>query len=1390
TMAMQKSDELPETSYLLFQQVKELGLTAAQNSIAIINEETGFVELSTTVHGHHLPHTLNVPINDPYVMAKAVAAWKAKHKSLKVEIRGQELKDYNERRNSFFETKVDFPEDQWIVNIIFFSKGWLSFSSNKDISGETFELLKRFAAVFEQTYIRFNDLKQAEAQARESQIEAALERVRSRSMGMQKSEELKEVIQVVFEQFVHLNIHVEHTGFVMDYKARDDYNIWVADPLGVPSQLIIPYFDSVYYNRFNEAKEKGEDFFATNLSFEEKNRFYKKLFEFVPGLTEEAKEFYFNCPGLAASTVLLDNVGLYIENFSGIPYTDEENNTLMRFGKVFQQTYTRFLDLQKAEAQAREAKIEAALEKVRGRAMAMHKSNELLEACAILYNELFKLGISCLTSGYVLMDEEEKIGWNYVINPADGTILPRPVGIPHTETEVMQSITKSWKKQEPFHVRELDPQATIKHHRYLAENSIDFPISVEEFLSVTPERLVFYTFNFKQGYLLITGGEQLTTDQVEMVIRFAKVFEMTYRRFLDLQKAEAQAREAQIEAALERVRSRSLAMHTASELGEVVTVIVDKLRELGVVLDANGVVLCTYFQNSKDVMHWIVSPDYSMAGHYLLPYFDHPIFNAAWESRENGDEYFSKAFSVAEKNSFFEHAFAHSDYRHFPDEFKQWIFQNDQHILSFAWQKNSAILIPSHTGVLPSEEDIAILKRFSKVFEQSYVRFLDLQKAEAQAREAKIENALEKVRSRTMAMQRSDELQGAAFLLFQQVQALGARYFACGFNIWDDDKKEATAWMAREQGFQPPFKTSSSEDVFFHIHEAAQRGESLFVAQQGGQELETHYKYMASIPVFKSITDKMAEAGLSVPSFQIIHCAFFSQGYLMFISFEPVPEAHDIFKRFAKVFEQTYTRFLDLKKAEAQAKEAQIEAALERVRSRTMAMQKSEELSDAAYVLFQQLNLLGVVHERINIGIVNEENNVIDFWITEQGGNEIRTRFTGSISEPTTISKIYACWKEGKRSGVVELLGEDLSGWLNYLHEIGIPFDPAFRHNRRVQTTANFSNGMLVVTSPEPLQEEAIYLLERFAGVFDLTYTRFNDLKVAEAHTEQARLDLIQIQTEKQRAEETLAELQATQKQLIQAEKMASLGELTAGIAHEIQNPLNFVNNFSDVNKELLEEMKDEIEKGNIGEVKAIANDIIGNEEKINHHGKRADAIVKGMLQHSKSSTGVKEPTDINVLADEYFRLAYHGLRAKDKSFNASMKTDFDDTIGKVNIVPQDIGRAVLNLITNAFYAVSEKKKSSFAEASEDKYEPTVTVITKRINGKVEIRVADNGNGIPQKVLDKIFQPFFTTKPTGQGTGLGLSLSYDIVKAHNGELKVETNEGEGSEFIIFLPANN
>ncbi len=374
------------------------------------------------------------------------------------------------------------------------------------------------------------------------------------------------------------------------------------------------------------------------------------------------------------------------------------------------------------------------------------------------------------------------------------------------------------------------------------------------------------------------------------------------------------------------------------------------------------------------------------------------------------------------------------------------------------------------------------------------------------------------------------------------------------------------------------------------------------------------------------------------------------------------------------------------------------------------------------------------------------------------------------------------------------------------MKEAGISFPKS-----QIDHVAFFKYGYILFITYEPVPESHD-IFKRFAKVFEQTYTRFLDLQKAEELAKQAQIDLENLIAAKKKTDEALTELKATQSQLIQSEKMASLGELTAGIAHEIQNPLNFVNNFSEVSNELIDEMNEEMDNGDIEEAKAIAKDIKQNLEKINHHGKRADGIVKGMLQHSRSSSGVKEPTDLNALCDEYLRLAYHGLRAKDKSFNVTMNTDFDPSIGTVDIVPQDMGRVVLNLITNAFYACTERSRSAVTERKNAPlppapegvvtYEPTVWVSTKRLgtpsgaggrvgSGTVEISVRDNGNGIPDSIKEKIFQPFFTTKPTGQGTGLGLSMSYDIVtKGHGGSLEVKSEEQKGSEFIIILPMDN
>ena len=1382
TMAMQHSDELQEASFLLDQQVRALGIKTWGCAFNIYGEKD-----STEWFGNEagvLP-TYTVPRAGIF---KEYYQKGQKGESLIIkEFSGKECVDHYEYMSSLpvigdvlknlKKANKGFPTYQ-IDHVVYFKYGYLLFIT-KEHAPEAHDVFKRFAKVFEQTYTRFLDLQKAEAQARESEIELALERVRARSMAMQKSEELKDVIKIVYQQLTHLKINLNHSGFVVDYTPKGDWHFWIADEQDIPSKISHPYFESVWANQFNEAKEKGDDFFTTKLNFEEKNKFYNELLLFVPGLSEASKDFYLSCPGLAASTVLLDNVGLYIENFEGTPYSEEENKILMRFGKVFQQTYTRFLDLQKAEAQAREAEIENALEKVRSRTMAMQQSDELPEAANNLFLQVQALGIPAWSAGYCIWENDKKssscnmssegeiqkgfslptIGEGYNFNkplkngenfhvaelggkklvkhynfmktlPVVGEIFEefdkKGISLPtfqifhivyFTKGYLMfityEAVPNDWDifkrfgrvfeqtytrfldlKKAEAQAKEAKIEASLEKVRTVAlsmrksdemleiaqvlyeqllelgfnkmrnaiididnddnETFLDYDYSHEmsgtvtlmsyrddpslqeqfrkmvsstdEFFEIILEgqtlqdlidmrlkngeaedprlrqtdQLCYTMFSFGNGSIGISNFGILSDYQKNILERFRNVFTFAYKRYSDLAQAEAQARESQIEAALEKVRSRSLAMHKPEELQEVVALVAEKLQELGVIFDAGGVILCTYFPDNKDVMHWIAVSDFSSSGSYLVPYFDNPIFNDAWDSKNRGDAYFSKEFPVEVKNSFFLHAFEHSDYKQFPDDYKQHVLQAEKHMLTAAWSKNSAILIPSLTGVVPSETDAEIIKRFAKVFEQAYIRFMDLQKAEDLTKKSKIEVALERVRARALAMQQPEELKEVADVLRTEMGLLGI------------------------------------------------------------EELETCSIYI-----------------------------------------------HD------KATEQTECWY-----------------ALKDLRSK-----KKKLVND---------------HFKLDLN---------DTWVGEK------------------MLKFYNAKKE---YASIEMTGKNRVEWIRYCEEHSAPFRGHYGEviPDRTYHLHKFSHGAIGVATPGDISEENWELLRRAASVFSLAYSRFKDLT-------QSKEDLQQLKTEKHRAEEALNELQQTQKQLIQSEKMASLGELTAGIAHEIQNPLNFVNNFSEVSNELMDEMNEEIEKGDLEEAKLIASDIKQNLEKINHHGKRADAIVKGMLQHSRKSTAEKEPTDINKLADEYLRLAYHGLRAKDKSFNATLVTDFDKSVGLVSVIPQDMGRVILNLITNAFYVVNEKKLA----LKEGSYQPTVSVFTKKTDAQVTISVKDNANGIPKHVLDKIFQPFFTTKPTGQGTGLGLSMSYDIIKAHGGELRVKTKVNEGTEFIIQISSD-
>ncbi|MBK9928390.1 MAG: hypothetical protein IPP04_00755 [Saprospiraceae bacterium] len=458
---------------------------------------------------------------------------------------------------------------------------------------------------------------------------------------------------------------------------------------------------------------------------------------------------------------------------------------------------------------------------------------------------------------------------------------------------------------------------------------------------------------------------------------------------------------------------------------------------------------------------------------------------------------------------------------------------------------------------------------------------------------------------------------------------------------------------------------------------------------------------------------------------------------------------------------------------------------------------------------------LNVELQRCFFMIFNPQNLGVTWWMASGESVDLGNGYFVPYSEHPPQLAYLKGWQERKETWRYVMQGEEKALWDNFLFsQTELVTLPHFiienmKSFKTIHLDGSFNSfGCLTTGNEQPLTNESFDLLIRFSKVFDLTYTRFNDIKIAEAQTDQAKQDLIQIQTEKKRAEEALFTLQSTQTQLIQAEKMASLGELTAGIAHEIQNPLNFVNNFSELNNELVAEIDEQLAIGNeqyakgnpqqaithLQQAKDLITDIKANSEKINHHGKRAESIVKSMLEHSRKSSGIKEPTDINKLCDEYVRLSYHaclsgrqGLRAKDSKFNCDYKLDLDPNLPLVNVVSQDIGRVILNILNNAFQACTENLVGSSdtqAPANQQGFKPLVMVTTKYFAssrlptgqaGLCSITISDNGPGIPESIRDKIFQPFFTTKPTGQGTGLGLSLAYDIVKAHGGMIQVNTN---------------
>jgi signal transduction histidine kinase/ketosteroid isomerase-like protein len=1218
-----------------------------------------------------------------------------------------------------------------------------------------------------------------EQKNRELEIEAAMEKVRVRSLAMQKPGELAEIAEVLRKEMGALGVEELETSsiYILD-ETKETTECWYAikDIHGKNKKLVTDHMtlrlDETWVGRqmkkFHLSKEN-----RTSIVMKGENRK-----EWINHCAEKSSvlQGYYGGEIPERTYHLLKFSNGFMGAASPGEISVESWNLLQRATAVFSFAYKRFSDLQKAEAQVREAQIEVALERVRSRSLAMHKSDELQDVVTTFFERLNELEIETDSTSIHIIKEGSKdmIIWTATPQKNYSTY----VRVPYFNSEVARDLLDNWETSQGtvcsnnFSLEKKNEfwNDVLEHtdYQYISEDRKKYILGAECWIiSVAYTRNAFIALNRYYNKLF-------SEKENEILKRFANVFEQTYTRFLDLQKAEAQAREAQIEAALEKVRSRSMAMHKSEELKEVIQVVVEQFVQLKIHVEHAGFIMD---YKERDDMHiWLADP-HKVPSELTIPYFDSPHWNSFIEAKKQGLDFFANQLSFDVKNRFYQDLFMLFPV---PKEAKDYYLSCSGLAISTVLLDNIGLYIENFSGTPYNEEENKILMRFGKVFQQTYTRFLDLQKAEVQAREAQIEVALERVRSRSMAMHKSDELADLSLELVKQVQALGVATWFCAFNIYEDENG-SLEWGSNGEGTFPRYRTPR-EGVFLRYYQAGQKGETLLINEIGEHECPAHYEYLCSLPRVGDQLLKMKEAGIPFPTSQIDHVAFFKYGYLLFITYEPTPESHDIFKRFAKVFEQTYTRFLDLQKAEAQAREAVKQSSLDRIRGEIASMRTTNDLDRITPLIWKELNILGIPFVRCGVFIMEEEKQIIHTYLSTPDGKAIAA-FHLPYYSTTNLAEAINGWRTHQRY-VTHWVDKDFSAQAEVLVQQGaiatreqylntIPKDGIYLH------FLPFLQGMLYVGHLARLSDNDLDLIQSVADAFSTAYARYEDFN--------------KLEVAKQQVDKTLVELKQAQQQLVQSEKMASLGELTAGIAHEIQNPLNFVNNFSEVSNELIKDIQDIRRNTQDGaqhsEEDEILNDIAGNLEKINHHGKRAADIVKGMLQHSRSSSGIKEPTDINALADEYLRLAYHGLRAKDKSFNATMKTNFDESIGSINIIPQDIGRVILNLITNAFYAVNERQKL-LATSHEllAKYEPTVSVSTEKEGNKILISVKDNGNGIPQKILDKIFQPFFTTKPTGQGTGLGLSLSYDIVKAHGGEIKVNTKENEGTEFTIRLPA--
>ncbi|HMB90342.1 MAG TPA: hypothetical protein VKP65_05810, partial [Rhodothermales bacterium] len=963
-MLMQHSSELVATSAVFHEQLQALGVPTEFSYVWLPDEAAGKHQFWATwtededgapVH-RSKAITYDLDKEEPYTAA-CFAAW-ASDDPIHVDFISPADVEH------FFATweellrEAEHLRSGRFPDGIYYAEGYMQygcFGINIRREPTEFErdILRRFAVEFERAYTRFLDLRRAEAQAREAQIEAALERVRSRTMAMHHSDEIAEVASVTFEQFQGLafpSIRRISIG-VMDTEANT-MSFWASATTegGSIRRVMVPMEENAVIREVVAGWRAGKSHFS--LSCEGNT-----LQEFVAHITQHGWGYP---AGEQMPKRLLMNFVSYrygvINASTYEPIGEDEYVILQRFARVFEQTYTRFLDLKQAEANAREAEIEVALERVRARAMAMHSSDELLEVIFKIHQEYSGLGLPCGAFWHTRYTPES---YHKALTGIDGQKLAAIMELPRDFAS--NPALAAWERgDEKIGVFMFDADAACQYLHHM--------VTKGKFHEVDPEAITEEMIRENDGWTFVQartshgeigyslwGETEPSQEAKDVLVRFAKTFDLAYQRYVDIAQAEARAREAEIEAALERLRARTMAMQSSDDLSDVIGRIFSELTHLDLVL--TRCIIWVIDPGTRSARIWMANAERrDEPDSYFIPYHDHPSYDAflsAWDRQEtlwvydlHGDL----------KTTWDEVLFTETELVRLPDDVKAGMAAPDRVLLTASFTNFGALHAASLEPL--SDESTAILRRVAKVFDQTYTRYLDLEQAEAQAREAQIEASLERVRARAMGMHSSDDLSDATAIVFAELERLGIVTLRCGIIIIRETRHMDT-WTATATSEGKDVRIVGRIDTTIHpllegVLEAWKAQQPYYVYELVGEDMQAYYQAIARETAYPLPEQRQPSQR------QFCYTFFFPEGALFAFIEHPLPEESiQIFNRFAAVFALTYRRYLDLKKAEEQAREAQIEAALERVRSRTMAMQKSEELSETASVLFHQIKNLG-----------------------------------------------------------------------------------------------------------------------------------------------------------------------------------------------------------------------------------------------------------------------------------------------------------------------------------------------------------------------------------------------------------------------------------------------